>query len=92
VTKAYLTRAAADNVRYAEIQARVMPMMRYMSKPWPCVQIGSLEHTRRGVSLETMLKGMRRAMDEARSSLGIHSAIIEDLIKASILTLSLCAK
>lgn len=56
--------------------ARIHNNVRYAE-----LQFGPQEHSSRGVSLHTLLKGLRRAMVEAEAELGIASNLIIDLLK-----------
>lgn len=55
---AYLQRAAADNVRHAEIF------------------FDPQTHTARGVSFETVIRGLTAATDETRRTLGVNASLI----------------
>src|SRR5437764_9121680 len=58
LTLAYLTRAAAQGVRHAEIF------------------FDPQTHTDRGVSFETVVTGIHRALEDGRASVGISSRLI----------------
>ena len=58
MARAYLARAAADNVVHAEIF------------------FDPQTHTARGVPIETVINGLHRACEDARSLLGISSSLI----------------
>ncbi len=58
MARAYLQRAAADNVLHAEIF------------------FDPQTHTARGVSIETVLNGLHRACQDARSDFGISASLI----------------
>lgn len=47
------------------------------------IQVGPQEHTVRGVSVEAILRGMNRAMEDCEASVGIVSRIIITLIKSN---------
>ena len=58
MARAYLARAAMDNVAHAEIF------------------FDPQTHTARGVAIETVINGLHRACEDARSELGISSTLI----------------